>query len=143
MVNGPEVNITVRSSENIPDVMIDRDAFRQVLINLFNNAIEAMPGGGNISIDAQLLPGGRGADPGPSDREADRDRIEITISDDGPGIPEHLREGIFKKQSTTKADHDGLGLMIVHELVKRIGGTITFDNNSNRGACFKITIPVN
>ncbi len=131
--NGPEVNITVQTGDNIPEIMIDRDAFRQVLINLVNNAIEAMPGGGNITVTTQYRPG---------IADTEREKVEIYISDDGPGIPDSLRANVFKKQSTTKADHDGLGLLIVYELVKRMGGTITFDNNSDRGACFKITIPV-
>lgn len=133
-VNGPEVNITVETGDNIPDIMIDRDAFRQVLINLVNNAIEAMPEGGNITVKAHYRPGST---------DAERERVEISISDDGPGIPENQKANVFKKQSTTKADHDGLGLLIVYELVKRMGGTITFDNNSDRGACFKVTMPVN
>jgi len=141
-VNGPEINITVQAEENIPEIMIDRDAFRQVLINLVNNAIEAMPGGGNITVAVQYKPESKSVDSRPSSIEAGRERIEISVSDDGPGIPDNLKAGVFKKQSTTKADHDGLGLLIVYELVKRMGGTITFDNNNERGARFNITMPV-
>lgn len=142
-VNGPAVNISVQADDNIPEIMIDRDAFRQVLINLVNNAIEAMPGGGNITVTVQHNPGLKSFESKSGSHEVGRERIEISISDDGPGIPDNLKATVFKKQSTTKADHDGLGLLIVYELVKRMGGTITFDNNSDRGACFKITMPIN
>ncbi len=142
-VNGPKVNITVQTGDNIPEIMLDRDAFRQVLINLVNNAIEAMPDGGNITVIAQYKPAPKRFDSRSDSTDAERESIEISISDDGPGIPDSLKASVFKKQSTTKADHDGLGLLIVYELVKRMGGTITFNNNSDRGACFKITIPVN
>jgi signal transduction histidine kinase/HD-like signal output (HDOD) protein len=142
-VNGPEVNITVQAGDNIPEIMIDRDAFRQVLINLVNNAIEAMPEGGNITVTAQYKQAPNVFNSRSVSADAERERIEISISDDGPGIPDSMKASVFKKQSTTKADHDGLGLLIVYELVKRMGGTITFNNNSDRGTCFKITMPVN
>jgi HD-like signal output (HDOD) protein/two-component sensor histidine kinase len=141
-VNGPEINITVQADENLPEIMIDKDAFRQVLINLVNNAVEAMPGGGNITVSARYKQGLKTFDSKSGSTEFGRERIEILISDDGPGIPDNLKANVFKKQSTTKTDHDGLGLLIVYELVKRMGGTITFDNNSDRGICFKITMPV-
>jgi signal transduction histidine kinase/HD-like signal output (HDOD) protein len=141
-INEPAVNITVNADDNIPEIMIDRDAFRQVLINLVNNAIEAMPNGGNVTITVRYNHGFKTFSSKSGGQEADRNRLEISISDDGPGIPDNLKATVFKKQSTTKTDHDGLGLLIVYELVKRMGGTITFDNNSDRGACFKITMPV-
>ena len=67
--------------------------------------------------------------------------IEISIADDGPGIPDKLIAGLFKNQSSTKDNHDGLGLLIVHELVKKMGGSITLDAQYNEGTCFKITLP--
>ena len=63
--------------------------------------------------------------------------------DDGPGFPDHLKPNLFKNQSTTKSDHDGLGLLIVHELVKKMGGNVILDEQLGKGACFKITLPVN
>ena len=132
-VNGPPVNIDFEMDENVPDIMIDKDAFRQVLINLINNSIEAMPAGGNITVDVRYRN---------INSEDDGNRVEISISDNGPGIPRQLKPNLFKNQSTTKADHDGLGLLIVHELVKKMGGNVILDEKVNKGACFKIVLPV-
>ena len=142
-VNGPVINIDFEMNENIPDIMIDRDAFRQVLINLINNSIEAMPKGGNISVGVWHRNGlQHGSLHGVRSKD-DINRIEISIADDGPGFPDDLKVNLFKNQSTTKADHDGLGLLIVHELVKKMGGNVILDDQTNKGACFKITLPVN
>ncbi len=142
-VNGPEINVDFKTAENVPDIMIDKDAFRQVLINLLNNSIEAMPMGGNISVGVMYkngLPQGNLQAVGSED---DVNGIEISIADDGPGFPDQLKQNLFKNQSTTKADHDGLGLLIVHELVKKMGGNVSLDDQYNKGACFKITLPAN
>lgn len=142
-VDGPPINIDFEMDEDIPDIMIDKDAFRQVLINLINNSIEAMPMGGNISVDVRYKNGLQYGDLHTVSSEDDDRRIEISITDDGPGFPEQLRSNIFKNQSTTKADHDGLGLLIVNELVKKMGGSVILDDQVNKGACFKITLPAN
>jgi len=142
-LNGPAINVDLEMGENIPDIMVDKDAFRQVLINLINNSIEAMPMGGNISVGVRYKNGlqqGNMQIVGSGDNEK---RIEISIADDGPGFPDQLRPNLFKNQSTTKADHDGLGLLIVHELVKKMGGNVTLDDQFNKGACFKISLPAN
>ncbi len=137
-INGPEVNIDFWSDENIPDTVIDKDAFRQVLINLINNAIEAMPDGGNINVSAKFI-----SESSFNNAGNDTGRmIEISVSDDGPGFPDHLKANIFKQQATTKSDHDGLGLMIVHELVKRMGGLIAIDDSAGIGTTFVIKLPV-
>ncbi len=135
-VNGPEISIGFEMDEDTPDIMIDKDAFRQVLINLINNSIEAMPMGGNISLDVRYK---NGLQQGNNNGKV----IEISIVDNGPGFPDHLKSNLFKNQSTTKADHDGIGLLIVHELVKKMGGNVILDEHSDKGACFKITLPVN
>ncbi|MGD9158345.1 MAG: HDOD domain-containing protein [Desulfobacteraceae bacterium] len=142
-VDGPPINIDFEMDENIPDIMIDKDAFRQVLINLINNSIEAMPTGGNISVGVRYKNGLKYENLHAVSSEDDDRGIEISIADDGPGFPDQLRSNIFKNQSTTKADHDGLGLLIVHELVKKMGGSVTLDDQGNKGTRFKITLPAN
>ena len=139
--NGPQVNIDFDIDEDIPDIMIDKDAFRQVLINLINNSIEAMPNGGNISVDVRYKNGLHQNDPNAVKSGGEGNRLEITISDNGPGIPDNLKSNLFKKQSSTKADHDGLGLLIVHDLVSKMGGNIVLDDKVDSGACFKILLP--
>lgn len=140
-VNGPAVNIDFEMDENVPDIKIDKDAFRQVLLNLINNSIEAMSNGGNISVNVQYKNGLQHGRQRVVNSEDNGKRIEISVADDGPGIPDQLKPNIFKKQSTTKSDHDGLGLLIVHELVKKMGGNVILDDEAKRGACFKIILP--
>ncbi len=142
-ITGSEIRINFKEDENIPDIKIDKDAFRQVLINLINNAIEAMPQGGNITVDVRHKGSLRNGNLNNTSPKGDMEKIEISISDEGAGFPDHLKSNLFKKQSTTKSDHDGLGLLIVYELIKRMGGTVYLDDNSGKGACFKITLPVN
>ncbi len=141
-VDSSEINIYFEGDEDIPDVMIDKDAFRQVLINLINNSIEAMPLGGSIKVNVRYKKGSQAGDVKTNSSGDDAKKVEISISDEGHGFPDHLRPNLFKKQSTTKADHDGLGLLIVHELIKKMGGTVILDDNTLKGTCFKIMLPV-
>ena len=141
-VEGSEIDIYFEGDEDIPDIMIDKDAFRQVLINLINNSIEAMPQGGEIKVNVRYKAGSQAGDVKAGGSEDVAEKIEISVSDEGPGFPDHLKPNLFKKQATTKADHDGLGLLIVYELIKKMSGTVILDDNPPKGTCFKIILPV-
>ena len=70
--------------------------------------------------------------------------IVITISDDGSGIPEKIREKLFSPFMTTKGHgHSGLGLSIVHKAVQDLGGTIECESNREKGTCFTLSLPLN
>lgn len=99
-------------------------AWERVLINLFSNAVRAMPKGGTIHVRAAR----RG------------DRIEIVIGDEGPGIAPEILESIFKPHISTKPS-GGLGLHIVETIVKQDDGEVRVANRGGRGAEFTITIP--
>jgi C4-dicarboxylate-specific signal transduction histidine kinase len=101
----------------------------QVFINLFNNSIDAMVDTkGKLFITAQ--PSG--------------DSVEVTIADDGPGIPDDVAKEIFNPFFTTKGKEKGtgLGLFIVKNIVEDHGGNITLLVGTKRGASFKITFPL-
>jgi PAS domain S-box-containing protein len=106
-------------------VLIDRDRFRQVLVNLLTNAMDALPEGGEITIS--LSTDGNG------------NKI-LTVSDTGPGIPRSLAEKIFDPFFSGKPKGTGLGLSIVKNIVEAHGGTISLEH-SESGATFKITLP--
>ena len=99
-------------------------AWDRVLINLFSNAVRAMPEGGTIHVSARRSAQG----------------IEIVVGDEGPGIAPELLKNIFKAHVSTKGS--GLGLHIVETIVKQDGGEVRAANRQDgRGAEFTILIP--
>ena len=121
--------------ESLPTVMLDGDLIRQIILNLLKNAVEAMPQGGNITIKTIGRNGSNGnIDP------TGASEAQIIISDDGPGIPDEIKAGLFQPFSTSKEGHEGLGLSIVDNLVKQLNGSITCESQST-GTRFAIGLP--
>ena len=105
---------------------MDRLIFRRVLDNLVKNAIEASEKGRlNISISTTFREG----------------LLEISVSDDGPGIPPELQEKIFNPYFTTKAEGTGLGLPIARKIVLDHGGDLSVQSKKGEGTTFTITLP--
>jgi len=102
----------------------DEARFRQVLLNLMRNALEALSGSGTLSVRTR-----------PADPEG---FVAIQIEDTGPGIPEDAP--IFDAFYTTKGSGTGLGLAIVHRIVQEHGGTIQFDSRPGQ-TCFTVRLP--
>lgn len=108
----------------------NRNVIRQVLTNLIKNAVEAMPSGGEIDIRTTQNINVDG-----------RDYTEISISDNGPGIPPHILKNLFNPTTSTKgAGHSGLGLSITKNLIKDAEGTISCRSNAH-GTSFQILLP--
>jgi signal transduction histidine kinase len=112
----------------LPDVAADRNGLKQVLINLVKNSVEAMTGGGNLHLKTRLL-SARFAGKQTDASDAAGGFVEITVADDGPGIPESMRT------------HAGIGLSIVHRIVKAMNGSIRCETEQGKGTAFKITLP--
>ncbi|MEP7350389.1 MAG: ATP-binding protein [Sphingorhabdus sp.] len=138
----PEISINYDPS--LPDVMIDADGMVQILINLMQNAIDALDGrlDGVIGISTRFVMSG-------ALREADMDRrslklpVEIAISDNGPGVPAHIEEELFSPFVTTKRDGQGLGLAIVRKLVSQMNSRIVFERDEAKGLTqFRLFLPV-
>lgn len=104
----------------------DNMQMQEVFLNLFHNAFGAMPGGGKIIIAAHPVEG---------------DRIRITFSDTGFGIPEHLREKVFKPYFTTKTTGSGIGLTLVSRIIHDHQGHIWVENGESEGTTFILEIP--
>jgi len=106
----------------------NQNALRQIFLNLITNAVQAMPEGGELRLRTLAMPGGR---------------IRLEFADTGIGIPpEHLKD-IFNPFFTTKAPGQGtgLGLSVVHSVVKRYQGDIRVESQVDRGTTFTIEFP--
>jgi signal transduction histidine kinase/HD-like signal output (HDOD) protein len=126
---------------SLPRLMTDKNRLKQVFINLVKNAVEAMPKGGNLYISTRRVPNGPGKK---FEKGAERDQeyIEITISDDGSGIPDDIRSRLFEPFVSSKGErHAGLGLSIAYGIVKELNGTITYESDQTKGTSFKIVLP--
>ena len=124
LVSGRGPNIRF-ACEIEPGIELPRKwAWERVLINLFSNAIRAMPNGGLIHVHARR----RG------------ENIEIIVRDEGTGIPLQILSRVFQPHVTTK-HAGGLGLYIVDTIVKQDEGTVRAANSSEGGAEFTIMLP--
>lgn len=126
----PREGVTVKNEvqEDLPALRVDPDQMRQVLVNLAQNAVEAIPAGRSGEVVVRAVIAG--------------DKAWLTVSDDGPGIPHDMREKIFQPLFTTKAKGTGLGLAIVASVVRRHGGTIRVDGDPTGGTTFVVELPV-
>ncbi|MBI3031424.1 MAG: response regulator, partial [Candidatus Rokubacteria bacterium] len=117
---------------DLPQIAGDPHQLQQVVLNLVNNAIQAMTaahGQGRLHLTTAL--------------SADRSTVRIAVADDGPGIrPEHLSR-VMEPFFTTKPQGEGtgLGLAIVQGIVTEHGGTISVESEPGRGATFTVTLP--
>jgi HD-like signal output (HDOD) protein/signal transduction histidine kinase len=107
----------------VPAIRSEKDKLKQVLLNLIRNGAEAMSTGGTLRLETRY-------------REEEGGRIEILVRDEGPGIPEEVRASLFEPFVSTKG-HEGLGLAIVHGILKEMGGSIDYETGSD-GTVFRI-----
>ena len=106
-------------------VIGNRNSLEQVILNILKNALQAMPDGGKLTVEARLAGGS----------------VVVTIADTGPGVPPEERERIFEPFYTTKPRGTGLGLAVCRKIVEEQGGTITAGGEPGSGATFTITLP--
>lgn len=116
-------------------IKIDIQKFVRVLDNLFTNAAKYTPTDSRITLSAALSP--------------DSSFLQISVSDNGPGIPEEALPNIFNRTYTVSsartpgvAGGSGLGLSIVKAIVERHGGNVSCQSKEGKGCCFTVTLPV-
>ncbi|MCP4695290.1 MAG: PAS domain S-box protein [Gammaproteobacteria bacterium] len=119
------VSLHTEGLSGLPPVFVDPRQIKQVLINVLNNAYQAMPEGGEVTISTQ----------------AEQSSVAISITDTGPGIPEDTIRKIFEPLFTTKARGIGLGLAISRNLLEGNRGSIAVNNPPGEGAAFTINLP--
>jgi two-component system nitrogen regulation sensor histidine kinase GlnL len=140
-------NFTINYDPSLPDVLIDPDAMVQILINLLQNAIDAVgdQANGVIGISTRYVMAGALREVEASSRVSASIKlpIEIAITDNGPGVPIHIVDELFSPFVTTKRDGQGLGLAIVRKLVQQINSRIIFDRDDAAGlTAFKLLLPI-
>ncbi|HBB68033.1 MAG: hypothetical protein A2X39_06725 [Elusimicrobia bacterium GWC2_56_31] len=115
----------------LPIIKAGKIQIQQIIINLANNAIDAMPKGGKITVRTLL-----------SDRRPGH--VEIQVRDTGGGIPKELQKKIFEPFFTTKevGKGTGLGLSLVYEIARAYGGDIELESEEGKGAAFTVFLPV-
>ena len=120
--------IKVSLPDNIPLIDLDGEQFKRVLINIFDNAFQAMGNSGNIELKVNA--------------DKTSNRVFIDIADDGPGMKEEDKEKIFLPYFSTKKGGTGLGLAIANKIVTEHRGYIRLRDNAPKGTIFTIEIPI-
>jgi C4-dicarboxylate-specific signal transduction histidine kinase len=125
------VEVRVDAADGLPEVLADRVQIQQVFVNLLLNSFDALyaepPGQRRVVLAAA---------PAPSDR------VAVSVSDSGPGVPEHLRSGMFEPFVTTKPEGLGIGLAIAQTIVTAHGGRLAYSDARDGGAVFAFTLAV-
>lgn len=106
-------------------VQADSQLLKRVFINLITNAIQAMPKGGKLTIEAQVT----------------RRLVKIVVQDNGLGIPDEVKPKIFTPLFTTKSKGQGFGLAVCKRVLEAQGGSISFDSEVGKGTKFTVTLP--
>lgn len=137
-----QIKASLSIDPEIPNVKTDQDGLKQVFINLVKNAAEALDQGGKISIQTRLM--SESAKILIDEKKRLPGNIQIIVADDGPGIEENLKETLFDPYTTTKegGNNSGLGLSIVHSIIKELNGKIVCESKKGTGTRFIITLPV-
>ncbi|MGH9255375.1 MAG: ATP-binding protein [Vicinamibacterales bacterium] len=122
-----EVQLRPQFADTVPRVSVDPEQIRRVLINLIDNAVEAMDRRGVIDVETHQVKA--------------ENLVRIVVADDGPGIPPTERDKLFLPYYSTKRRGSGLGLAIVRRIVAEHGGSIEVTDNVPRGTRFTVELP--
>jgi len=122
------VQLTRQLDHDLPVIRSDRAQLQQVLLNLLNNALDAVADGGHVLVSSR----------------SDGTTVEVIIEDNGSGIPKELHDRIFDPFFTTKepGEGTGLGLSISHTIIQQLGGSLDFDSEPGSGTVFFVRLPL-
>lgn len=136
LLDAPEGPVRFRPDldPGLPPVAATATELHQVIMNLAVNARDAMPGGGEVVLRTSLVQ---------SSGETRAAFVLLEVRDTGTGIPDHVRERIFERFFTTKAEGKGtgLGLAVVLRIVTSHGGRVTFESRMGEGTVFRVLLP--
>ena len=119
------IQLTTRLAGNLPIVSFDPNQMKQVLINLVKNALEAIDGGGVITLTTSSQDG----------------QVQLSVQDNGKGIDPEIMPNIFNPFFTTKKTGTGLGLAVINKIIEDHHGTINVKSTKGQGTVFTIHLP--
>ena len=122
------IGLELNLAADLPLVLIDHVQIQQVVLNLVHNSIDALSGCETRTITVATVP--------------QSDMVEVVVSDNGPGLPEEVRERVFEPFVSTKPDGIGIGLSICRTIVEAHGGKIAVDAGTKIGTGFRFSVPV-
>src|SRR5438093_3696887 len=131
------VEVVREYARDVPPIQADKDALYRVFVNLVANALDAMPGGGRLTVRAGWAGTG---DPLPSARCRPTNRVKVEVADTGVGIEPSDTDRIFNPFYTTRDSGTGLGLALAHKIIQDHGGAISFQSVRGRGTTFTIVL---
>ena len=120
------IEVVTDLPQSLPAIFAVSSQVQQIFFNLILNALDAMPGGGEIKIRARAVEHG----------------VELVFQDTGPGIPEEKRNNIFEPFYSTKDGGTGLGLTVSYNIVTAHGGILDLVEGDEPGACFRLFLPM-
>ena len=112
--------------EKAREIVSDPTLLKRIIANLVNNAVQAMPDGGKLEIQARQ----------------DNGDVLITVQDSGVGVPSEHKDKLFTPLFTTKSKGQGFGLPVVKRMTEALGGTVTFQSEEGKGTRFIVRLPV-
>ncbi|THF84276.1 PAS domain S-box protein [Cohnella fermenti] len=123
-----DIQFSVDFKTELPIIRGEPNQLKQVFLNLFKNAMEAMPRGGRISVEGEALPGERG--------------VAVRVLDQGEGIPEDALKRLGEPFYSTKPSGNGLGLMVSQQIIASHKGKMTFRSKLGQGTIVEVTLPL-
>ena len=118
------IKVTVKVETGAKKVVADSSYINRIMYNLVNNAVQAMPKGGKLTIKAY--------------KEAND--LIISVKDTGVGIPENVKSKLFTPMFTTKAKGQGFGLAVIKRMTESLGGTVSFESQEGKGTTFTVRL---
>jgi two-component system, sporulation sensor kinase E len=125
-ISEQDIAIEKEYDPRIPPMMVDEDEIKQAFFNIIKNAIQAMPRGGVLRTATAL-------------RDS---HVEVTFSDTGVGVPKEKLNKVFEPFYTTKETGSGLGLVMVHRIIKDHAGTLMFSSEEGKGTKVTVSLPL-
>lgn len=122
------IDLALNLAEDLPPVLIDHIQIQQVVLNLVRNSIDALSDSETPAITVETVPG--------------REKVDVVVSDNGPGLSPKVRKRVFEPFVSTKPDGIGIGLSICRTIVEAHGGRIAVDASTECGTAFRFSVPV-
>ena len=131
--------VELRTGPDLPPVRVDAEQVRRVVMNLVDNAIEALA---EARETGRMAPAATGLIVVETAYDPAQGVVRLRVADNGPGLPAGDRSKLFMPYYSTKGRGSGLGLAIVRRIIAEHGGSIEAGDNTPHGTCFTIELPV-